>query len=158
MNVAILVLKLRRQGVVFDPEKDPPYSGPGSVLTPDVVRALDSERGHLLHLLDPEGHDSGDRPSGLTRTADQGPPPAGDASTEQSSPIRQICRPAVPDLRPGDRAVIDLWRDAHPAEFDQLLTGYLGQGLVSGEAEVRVVIDLIGREFEIDLREDRGDA
>lgn len=53
-NLAVLVLKLRRQGVVFDPTQNPPFSGPSKALTPDVVQTLDSHRAQLLQMLDPE--------------------------------------------------------------------------------------------------------
>ena len=161
MNLAILMLKLRRQGVVFDVEMDPPYSGPTAVLTPEVVRTLDSERDHLLHLLDPEGHDPGDGPPGDTGTAspatgqspDPGDPPAGASPPESLPPVRKASRPTWADLSPGERAIIQKARNAYPQDFDRLLIGYFAEGLISGEAEVRVVLDLLDREIGIDRGE-----
>ncbi|MCZ6689606.1 MAG: hypothetical protein O7H41_08395 [Planctomycetota bacterium] len=40
-------------------------------------------------------------------------------------------------------------RDNYPANFDRLLIGYFSEGLISGDAEVRVVLDLLDRELEL---------
>ena len=65
-------------------------------------------------------------------------------------PVRQARRPIWTDLSPGERALIQKTGDAYPKDFDRLLIGYFARGLLSGEAEVRVVLDLLDRELGLD--------
>lgn len=67
--------------------------------------------------------------------------------------VREARRPIWADLSAGERAMIAKVRDAHAADFDALLLRYFSEGLISGEAEVRVVLDLLDRELRLDNRE-----
>ena len=122
MDLGVLILELRRQGVTFDYGREPPFSGPTEALTPDVVRALESDRDRLLELLDPEAH----------------------------RPVMEARQMTQEDLSTGEQRIINQWRDANSEDFARLLRQHHDEGMITGEAEVQVVACFIARELGID--------
>ncbi|MCZ6688255.1 MAG: hypothetical protein O7H41_01425 [Planctomycetota bacterium] len=54
------------------------------------------------------------------------------------------------DLNPGEQRIIIQWRDANSEDFARLLSQHHDSGMITGEAEIQTVADLIAREFGID--------
>ena len=73
--------------------------------------------------------------------ARKGPSPA----PETCPTDRESRRRTWADLSPWEQRITAKAREVHPEEFDRLLIGYFARGLVSGEAEIRVVLDLLDR-------------
>lgn len=114
---------------------------PAGTLTPEVLDALREAKPALL--------------AALQGAAAPGAP---FSVPESLPPVRETRRPTWADLSPGERRIIAKARDAYPADFDSLLLRYFAEGMITGEAEIQVVMDLIDRDLGIDRGKDPPDA
>ena len=129
MTAAALIHDLRCRGVVLTAEGDcPRYRAPAGALGPEDLAALREAKPALLAAL-----------RGATSPGISAPAP------EHLSALRQARGTTWADLSAGERQVIGKVRDAYAGDFDALLLRYFAEGLISAEAEVRVVLDLPDR-------------
>ena len=76
------------------------------------------------------------------------------ASSLAQEPAPETRRLTWDDLSHGERAVVAKVRALDSDRFDRMLVARFAEGMITGEAEIRVVLDLLDRELGIDRGED----
>lgn len=179
MSAVDLLLEVRTRGVTFTPKGEAlSYRGPGAALDPDTLARLREAKPILLAILRAERDNCPIpvRPCRACRGRSywfggSGPiwacgachPPADSsfvlawrAVPEKApgslSPASEPSRPPqVPwsALTAAERAIIQKARDVYRADFDSLLLARFAEGLVTADAEIAVVLELLDRELKV---------